>query len=429
MFFEVNKIDDVISCRKCSEKLDEPRILPCGDAVCSRCVLAIHVSNTQFACILCEKKHIMPHEGLPISKNLLELIELKPTEVYRSRCVEELKESLNEIQKKTNLIVSCITNGVDKIKEECIELRNQVQLATEQVIQQINEQSDGFIKEIDQFEKTTIKSYQLNEKIKTEVIKKVKELETFHSEWTDYLQKAKINDEDVSKAKQQAFKLNEKAEEEKIHLENFIFNQCHLKFTKNSNKLEKSLLGCLELETPTNIKSSIVSEKQMTQLMQLCQFSSEQKWKLLYRASRDGYSSAQFHSKCDKKLNTLVLIKSNNGNVFGGYTLQEWSHPTYGYKNDPNAFIFSLINKDNKPLVMKCSKPDQAIYCSYVCGVTFGGGNDIYICDRSNEGICSTNLGHTYKHPDKDYQSKEAKSFLAGSYNFQTSDIEVYSKE
>ncbi len=429
MFFEVNKIEDVIRCRKCSEKLDEPRILPCGDAVCSHCVLAIHVSNTQFECILCERKHVMPTEGLPLSKNLIDLISLRPTEVYRSKSVEELKDLLNEIQKKIISLVSCINNGVDKIKEKCIELRNQVQLATEQTIEQINEHCDQFIKEIDQFEKDTVKSYQLNENIKIEAIKKVKELETFHSGWTDYLQKSIINDQDILNAKLDASKLNEKAEEEKVNLESFIFNQGLLKFTKNTNKIEKTSLGCLEFDTLKGTKSSILSDKQFTELMQLCEFSLDQKWKLLYRASRDGYSGAQFHSKCDKKPNTLALIKSNNGNVFGGYTQQEWSHPTYGYKTDPNAFIFSFINNDNKPIVMQCKKPKQAIYCSYVCGVTFGGGNDIYICDNSNEGVCTTNLGHSYKHPDKDFQTKEAKSFLAGSSNFQTVDIEVYSKE
>jgi hypothetical protein len=54
-----------------------------------------------------------------------------------------------------------------------------------------------------------------------------------------------------------------------------------------------------------------------------------------------------------------VIIKSSNGNVFGGYTEQSWSNtgPVSEFidKSDPNAFIFSLINKENRPLKKKFS--------------------------------------------------------------------------
>ncbi len=64
----------------------------------------------------------------------------------------------------------------------------------------------------------------------------------------------------------------------------------------------------------------------------MCRFSLS----LIYRASRDGFEANKFHTKCDNKSKTLTIIKSTNGYVFGGL---------YGdVKNDPNSFIFSLIN-------------------------------------------------------------------------------------
>ena len=48
------------------------------------------------------------------------------------------------------------------------------------------------------------------------------------------------------------------------------------------------------------------------------------KWKLLYRASEHGYTAKSFHECCDDKGPTLVIIKSSNGCVFGGYTTQSW---------------------------------------------------------------------------------------------------------
>ncbi|XP_022808126.1 uncharacterized protein LOC111345115 [Stylophora pistillata] len=44
---------------------------------------------------------------------------------------------------------------------------------------------------------------------------------------------------------------------------------------------------------------------------------------LLYRASRNGWNSSNFHSCCDNKGPTVTVVKSGNY-VFGGYTEQLW---------------------------------------------------------------------------------------------------------
>jgi hypothetical protein len=142
----------------------------------------------------------------------------------------------------------------------------------------------------------------------------------------------------------------------------------------------------------------------------------------------DSYSTVNFHSKCDNKPNTLIIIKSTNGNVFGGYTEQTWNH-TGNYKADPNSFIFSLINKLNKPIKIKWSQ-NYGIYCHTSYGPTFGNGHDLHIANQSNTNTSSSSyLGSSYSYPDFDYESNEASSFLAGSYNFQVSEIEVYTKQ
>lgn len=46
---------------------------------------------------------------------------------------------------------------------------------------------------------------------------------------------------------------------------------------------------------------------------------------LLYRSTRDGSNSLAFHSKCDGIPNTVTLIQSLNGHVFGGFTRIPWS--------------------------------------------------------------------------------------------------------
>ena len=51
-------------------------------------------------------------------------------------------------------------------------------------------------------------------------------------------------------------------------------------------------------------------EQQCLELLKLCEFSPNEKWSLLYRGTRDGFDSNDFHSKCDGHSNTLTILKA-----------------------------------------------------------------------------------------------------------------------
>lgn len=176
--------------------------------------------------------------------------------------------------------------------------------------------------------------------------------------------------------------------------------------------------------------SNIIDLNQELELFSLCDFAVGQKWRLLYRASDDGFAADDFHRKCDNTPNTLTIIQSTMGHVFGGYTDAMWNQND-GYKTVKNAFLFSLVNKENEPLKIKINKENEkyAMYCYPYYGPVFGGGFDLLISDNSNKNTESySNLCHSFKHPVYQYGSTEAKNFLAGSYNFQVNEIEVYQK-
>ena len=52
------------------------------------------------------------------------------------------------------------------------------------------------------------------------------------------------------------------------------------------------------------------------------------KLRLLFRASRDGFAAATFHSKCDNKGPTVTIVRSGN-NIFGGFTEVSWKCKFY----------------------------------------------------------------------------------------------------
>jgi len=141
---------------------------------------------------------------------------------------------------------------------------------------------------------------------------------------------------------------------------------------------------------------------------------------LLYRGSRDGFNSENFHELCDEAGPTLVVCKSKAyEKVFGGYTSKSWSR-IEDYVNDEDAFLFSLSNSTKIPI----TEPSCAIFCSNECGPAFGAGYDLMICSDSNiiEGS-SSSLGMTYKGNDN---MGDLTAYLGGASTFMIDEIEVF---
>lgn len=165
-------------------------------------------------------------------------------------------------------------------------------------------------------------------------------------------------------------------------------------------------------------------------LLQICGFPRNLEWNLIYRASRDGFSSNSFHLHCDGYPSTLIIVKAATGNIFGGYTEIRWDK-SFESKCDPAAFIYSLINRDLRPIKMriKAEREKFAVRCNPKYGPIFGSGvgNDFAICSDANQVVESySNLGHCYRHPIYAFGTSEAKSFLGGAYKFRVVEIEVF---
>jgi len=184
--------------------------------------------------------------------------------------------------------------------------------------------------------------------------------------------------------------------------------------------------------TLVDFESTILQRRQMNDLVSnVCRFPDpfKTKFTLKYRASRDGFHSSRFHALCDSIGPSLVIVQAKHtGYVFGGFTTQSWTH-SGNRKLDPAAFIFSYTNKEEEAVKMSVDESQQqyAIGCYSNYGPCFGGGYDFCIYSDSNVNSSSnSNLGHSYKHPVLGQGTPQAKSFLAGSYQFSTQEIEVY---
>ena len=117
-------------------------------------------------------------------------------------------------------------------------------------------------------------------------------------------------------------------------------------------------------------------------------------FQLLYRASDHYCSAKKFHELCDNKGATVTLIKSNHGNIYGGYTSKAWTGSSWRstVHTDNNAFVFLIKSDDDLkdsqcPMIfpIKEGKERGAIKQTQIFGPIFGqfqGHYDIFIPDH-----------------------------------------------
>ena len=135
---------------------------------------------------------------------------------------------------------------------------------------------------------------------------------------------------------------------------------------------------------------------------------------LIYKATTDSDKAKAFHEKCDDAQSTLVLIETDKGKRFGGFTTCSWAGDCQE-KKDEDAFVFSL----NKMQVYENIPSELAIGCYPNFGPIFLGCQ-IRIYDHA-----FTNGGTTYE-KGLNFNTEEDYELTGGDRTFGVKEIEVY---
>jgi hypothetical protein len=101
--------------------------------------------------------------------------------------------------------------------------------------------------------------------------------------------------------------------------------------------------------------------------------------------SKDASDVAGFHGACDGHANTLVVVRTKEGNIFGGFAVPAWGSST-GYVKDETKLSFLFVLKDtfgDAPTRFKLSAGKRAVCCDSRKGPTFGWGHDLTLWDGS----------------------------------------------
>ena len=111
-------------------------------------------------------------------------------------------------------------------------------------------------------------------------------------------------------------------------------------------------------------------------------------FKLIFKMSKHGYKGEAFHRYCDNEEPTLILIKSKNNHVFGGFTPLSWGKEIRPKDKSNQTFVFSL-DRNKKFDILDLN--EHAIRCNKEEGPVFGNcdikvGEDMRKIDSYSEG-------------------------------------------
>ena len=176
----------------------------------------------------------------------------------------------------------------------------------------------------------------------------------------------------------------------------------------------------------TDLDSIILkgNEKKKEYIDKILEWSGLKSMKLIYRGTRDGMTSKDFHDKCDNKGKTICLFLNDKGNIFGGYSSIPWER-NGGDKIANDCFLFTLTNIYNTEPTKFPYIKGRSICNNSNYGPIFGDGSDIYcynnFCDKN---CCFSGFPVSYQ----DVLGK-GKSIFTGDVNnqyFILKEIEVF---
>ncbi len=269
-----------------------------------------------------------------------------------------LKESINKI-KLENDKLELIINKFNIEKNELKNITNEIKEKNNQfskLINNLNEENENLKNYMNNLE---------NEKdiIKNQLIKIEKEKEELKNKSIELIEENNGLKNKIEKIENDIIKLKGNLEQintEKNNLESRI------DYIENEKDERNKYFNTLFSD------SKIIQKEERKLISNYILPHYNLKYELLYSATKDGFDTSIFHSKCDYKGPTLFVIKLENNRRFGGFTTQDWDRTSIG-KIDEKAFLFSL---DKKIKFGQKKKGKSAIYGQDNTSVLFGPNND-----------------------------------------------------
>ena len=315
--------------------------------------------------------------------DLLERIEIKLpiNELNNLDLFSQLISKINEIESKENNDIAFFDEKIDNLSHLLQSIEEANKAREEEMLQNQNENEnkenndEENNKEENNNEEKNNHLEEMKDALKLQIEKKIKNNNIQQDNFNE-MNNANIHHNN-----------NEKDEEEKFDENN---NE-----EQNENEHNIGFISPVENNNLLFAESSIIS---LSELEKRKELNLLQKWldswinqgrhdqpptpystKLIFSSEKEDDKASSFHKNCDNIAPTLILIETKEGFRYGGFTTQKWESPEQSiFKNDKNAFIFSLDTEKKYDV----TDPEKSIQCSMFWGPYFGEGGAICVPDN-----------------------------------------------
>jgi hypothetical protein len=156
------------------------------------------------------------------------------------------------------------------------------------------------------------------------------------------------------------------------------------------------------------------------------------RYELLYRGSRDGFDSVNFHNRVDGHSHTIILIETTKGYIFGSYIVCCWdSSNSWKGDNSVQSFIFTLKNPHNlspHKFPLKAEMKGYAMWCfPTTCMIWIGNTAAICISDGCN--VNNKSCTATWDIQSASYANDtglDGCTLFTGEKNFTVKELEIF---
>ena len=260
------------------------------------------------------------------------------------------------------------------------------------------------------------------EKTSEEELKnKIKELEDIKLKQEQEIKNLKLQSAKKSEIKEEKEEKEEREEKEEKEIKQEVkeikqeVKQEIEEKTKEAPQIEKRHIFGEKIQK-YKVKGDIIHNKDEIEMItrKINKVNKKITLNLIYKATVDSDKASAFHEKCDAAKSSLVLVQTDKGKRFGGFTTSSWSGDCVD-KKDEDAFIFSL----DKMKVYSNIPDEDAIGCYPKYGPIFLGCQ-IRIYDNA-----FTKGGTTFK-KGLNFNTEENYELTDGDREFKVKEIEVY---
>ena len=319
-------------------------------------------------------------ENEAFRKQILELNKLR-LEAEETRLLKEQVEQLSPLKAQVEEMVSMKTQLA-----ELNELRNKVKEL---------EKLRSEVEKINTDKKKKFKSLGKKEKKEVKKVRKIRRVE----------KQEKTEKKPENKNIEIKNEINKEIIEDKKDEKQIEENKEEIKIVEKEEKTEHNIVNGEIIHNIEELEMLIRNINKSSHKMTL---------NLIYKASADSDKAIDFHNKCDKAKNTIVLIETDKGKRFGGYTSVSWEGNCED-KIDDDAFVFSL----DKMKIYNIIPGEKAIGCYPKFGPVFLGCQ-IKIFDNAFK------RGGTTFEKGLNYNTTEDYELTDGDREFSVKDVEVY---